>query len=68
MSNINTEGKPFVVLRGLEYGNVFWTMTRQGEDVTKTADGTVAYEVVKYCDTAPEAVACWKEHYSGVTF
>jgi hypothetical protein len=60
--------KPYVVLRGIEHGNVFWTTTIKDDDPTLLADGTVAYEVIKYCDTDKEAMAIWDQHFTGELF
>lgn len=47
--------KPFVVLRGLERGNMFYSTNTPGEDNTLTADGKVSYEVLGYADDGDEA-------------
>lgn len=53
---VNVDGKPLVVLRGIEHGNVFYSMSHlKGEDPTKLMTGEVAYEVLAYCDTDEEA-------------
>lgn len=59
---INSQGKPFVVLRGLAQGNVFWSCSQLGEDPTKLTDGTVAYEVIGYCDTDTDAKELYDKH------
>lgn len=45
----------YVILRGLEHGNRFFTTNDPAQDQTKLADGTVAYEVIGYADTIREA-------------
>lgn len=53
----------FVVLMGLEQGNVFWSTNTKGDDVTKLADGTLVYKVIKYTDSEEEAKEVWNNHY-----
>jgi hypothetical protein len=47
----------FVILRGRAEGNRFYTTYVEGLDSTKLADGTVAYDIMSYADTAAEAQA-----------
>jgi len=47
--------KKLVVLRNLESRQQFYSMTTPGEDPTVMKDGTIAYEVIAYCDTDHEA-------------
>jgi len=55
-----------VVLRGLEKGNVFWSIYQEGDDPTLLADGTVAYEVIAYPATDEEAVRISEQHDSDI--
>lgn len=59
---VNSEGKPFVVLRSLDQGNVFWSTSKLDDDPTKLVDGTVAYAVIGYCDTDTEAKELYSKH------
>lgn len=59
---INVEGAPFVVLRGIKEGNVFWTSSQKGEDPTKLATGEVAYELIGYANSDVEAKSLYQKH------
>ena len=54
----------FVVLRGLERDNVFWSTYDPDQDMTKLSDGTVAYEIVGICETEAEAMCIWTQAYN----
>ena len=49
------ENSPLIVLEGLEIGNRFFSTNTPGKDQRLLADGTVAYNLVGYADTAEEA-------------
>ena len=51
----NIDDKPYVVLRAIDNGNVFYSSTLKGEDPTRLANGIVAYTVIAYCDSIEEA-------------
>jgi hypothetical protein len=51
---ITTDPTPksqYVVLRGIEHGNRFFSSYTQGDDATKMFDGVIAYEVLGYGET-----------------
>lgn len=57
MTAEQTPQKNYIILRGIERGNVFFTMYNPDDDYdrTKLVDGTVAYEIVGYAATIREA-------------
>lgn len=46
---------PWVILRGIQEGNRFFSDNIPGVDPTKLKDGTTAYTVIGYADTVAEA-------------
>jgi hypothetical protein len=61
---LNVEGKPFVVLKGLKEGNVFFTSSSKDDNPTLLYTGVVAYTVCEYVDTVEEAQAAIPKYYS----
>lgn len=54
----------FVVLRGIEEGNVFWSTMgprETEEEVKYLADGSLAYEVLLVSESEESARRCWAE-------
>jgi hypothetical protein len=51
----SVEAKPYVVLKGIERGNVFYSSNTPGKDPTKSATGKTWFEVLGYADTGDEA-------------
>lgn len=52
----------FIVLRGIEVGNVFWSTMRPGETEEQARylnDGTLAYDVLLVTENEMEARQCW---------
>lgn len=47
--------KKYVLLRGIEEGNRFFTTNDPSRDMTKLADGKVAYTILGYAGTIAEA-------------
>jgi hypothetical protein len=45
----------YVILKGIEEGNRFFTTNTPGYDHTKLVDGTVAYHIIGYANTVAEA-------------
>lgn len=62
-SPINVEGKPFVILKGLKEGNVFFSSSKQNDNPTLLNTGVVAYAVCEYVDTVEEAQAKLPQYY-----
>lgn len=56
-----TSDKKFVVLRGLEHGNVFWSSNKPDNDPRFLANGEEAYEVLLFTNDEEEAKSKWKE-------
>lgn len=58
-----SKNSPYVVYRGLEQGNKFYstnTVSEPESEKVKLNDGTVAYEILGYADTPEEArVIIW---------
>lgn len=52
----------FVVLRGLNQNNIFWTTNRPGHDARFTNDGQISYEIIAYTMTEEEAQTIWREN------
>lgn len=52
---MDTNSKKYILLRGLQWGNRFFTNYTPGWDHTKLNNGTVAYEIIGYADTVEEA-------------
>lgn len=62
----NTEKAPerFIVLRGIEEGNVFWSTMRSGETEEQARylnDGTLAYDVLLVTEDEQEARKRWAQ-------
>jgi hypothetical protein len=55
----------YVVLRGIEQGNVFWS-TMGAEETEETVrylnDGTLAYDVILITESEAEAQSAWANH------
>lgn len=45
----------FVILKGIECGNIFFSSNTPGADNTKSASGETWYNVLGYADTVDEA-------------
>jgi hypothetical protein len=45
----------FILLRGIERGNIFFSANNPNRDQTKLIDGTVAYEIIGYANSTKEA-------------
>jgi hypothetical protein len=45
----------YVALRGIEKGNMFYSMHLPASDETRLADGTLAYEILGYANTDEDA-------------
>jgi hypothetical protein len=62
-SPINVDGKPFVVLKGLKEGNVFFTTSKLDDNPTLLDTGVVAYKVCEYVNSVEEAQAKIPQYY-----
>jgi hypothetical protein len=45
----------YALFKGIQMGNIFFSANSPGEDMTKLADGTLAYEIIGYADSSEEA-------------
>lgn len=60
-----TSEKPYVVLRGREFHNVFYSSNTLGEDPRFSVEGELWYDVIGFCDTHEEAYCLIDEAIQG---
>lgn len=70
LTNLNAN---FVVLQGINQGNVFWTTNTPGVDPRfthsdATSEGVLSYNIVAYTLTEDEAKAIWSMNIPAFLF
>lgn len=59
---VGNHNAKFVVLKGINQNNFFYTTNKRGQDPRLMDSGEIAYDILAYTMTETEAQAIWREN------